>query len=274
MTAPLLQAVKLSAAYDSKRVLHEVTFPVEKGDIWGFIGPNGAGKTTLLRVLSGALPPAAGCLKLQGEDIASFRRRDLSRRIAFVPQALNMPVAFTVLEFVALGRTPHVSGWSRLTARDQAAIDKALDAVDLAGFEDRILDELSGGERHRALVAMALAQDPEILMLDEPTAHLDIHHAWKLMELIRRLNQEQGATVLLSTHDLNLAAEFCSRLLLLDQGKNAACGAPSDVLRPELLSRVYDYPLKVLRLEEDGALCIRPVSGRRGGGGGGGGGGK
>jgi iron complex transport system ATP-binding protein len=253
-----LLAEKISAAYDTRQVLHDVSFSIGKGTILGIIGPNGAGKTTLLRILSRALPPLNGSLYINGKNLGTIRRTDLSKWLAFVPQSLNMPMAFTVLEFVALGRTPHVSGWSRLSSRDRAAIDKSLTATDLLGFENRLLDELSAGERHRALVAMALAQTPEILLLDEPTAHLDIHHAWKLMEIIRRQNQEEGTTVILSTHDLNLAAEFCTQLLLLEKGHKVAFGPPLEVLKPEELSRVYEYPLKVLRMDED--LCVRPVS--------------
>ena len=168
-------------------------------------------------------------------------------------------MSFTVLEFAALGRTPHVSGWSRLSAGDRAAIGQALEATELSGFENRVIDELSAGERHRALVAMALAQEPKILLMDEPTAHLDIHHAWRLMEIIRRLNREKGTTVILSSHDLNLSAEFCGRLLLLEKGRTAAMGAASEALNSELLSRVYQYPLRVLALDGGPSLCIRPI---------------
>ncbi len=257
MSAPALQVDNLCAGYDGRPALHNISFTFEAGDCLGLIGPNGAGKTTLLRVLGGALPPASGAVRLQGDDLFRLSRRERSRKISFVPQQLHLPVAFSVLEFTALGRTPHVRGWSRLSRADRAAVEAALEAADLCGLEDRLLDELSGGERQRALVAMALAQEPDILLLDEPTAHLDIQHAWNLMDLIAKLHRERRVGVILSSHDLNLTAEYGTRLLLLDRGEMAALGPASEVMTPERLSRVYAHPLNILRLV-DGGLCVRP----------------
>jgi iron complex transport system ATP-binding protein len=242
-----LQVTDVTAGYGPKVVLRDLSCEVPEGDFLGLIGPNGSGKTTLLRVLSGVIPVSGGSVRVRGEDARSLRRRDLSRTVAFVPQLLNVPVAFTVAEFVALGRTPHTaSGWSRLSARDRAVLDEAMEMTDVRRLADCFMDELSAGEKQRAVVAMALAQEPQILLLDEPTAHLDIQHAWRLAELVHRLNRTKSMTVVFSSHDLNLAAEFCTSLLLLDKGRVAAQGAPSDVMKADVLSRVYEHPLEVI----------------------------
>lgn len=246
----------ISAGYGEKTILHEVSFSVATGTLLGIIGPNGAGKTTLLRVLGGDLPFSAGGLLVRGEDIRSFRRRELAQIVGYVPQTLDVPVAFTVAEFVAMGRMPYVSGWSRLSHEDDAAIRKAMEMTDILGLEGRLVDELSAGEKQRAVVAMALAQEPQILLLDEPTAHLDIQHAWNLMALIVKLNREHGVTVVLSSHDLNLAAEFCSHLLLMQEGRTVAHGTPQEVLEDDRLSRVYAHPLEIVSLQGDRRFVV------------------
>ena len=244
------------AGDSGKEVLHSISLSVFPGALLGIIGPNGAGKTTLLRVLGGALPFSAGSLLIHGKDVRLFRRRELAQIVGFVPQTLDVPVAFTVSEFVAMGRTPYISGWSRLSHEDDAAIRKAMEMTDIVGLENRLVDELSAGEKQRAVVAMALAQDPWILLLDEPTAHLDIQHAWNLMALIVKLNREHGVTVVLSSHDLNLAAEFCSHLLLMEQGRTVAHGTPSEVLDAETLSRVYEHPLEIVKIQGDRRFVV------------------
>ncbi len=260
MTAapPELELTGLTAGYADRTVLQDISCRVAGGDFLGVIGPNGAGKTTLLRVLSGILPPSGGRVLFGGSDLRGMGPRDLSRQIAFVPQSLNVPVAFSVEEFVALGRTPYLPGWARMSDRDREVVRGVIGSVDLRGQEERPLDELSAGERQRALVALALAQEPEILLLDEPTAHLDIQHAWGLMELVHDLNRSRGMTVVLSAHDLNLAAEFCSKLLLLEKGRIAAFGSPSEVVDAAVLSRVYEHPLEVVALGQRRRTIVLP----------------
>ena len=259
MPPPLhIEARAVCAGYGGLDVLHEVSLSVAPGEWVGLLGPNGAGKTTLLRVLSGAVRPWRGSVRLGGADLSGMKPRGLAQRLAFVPQALNVPVAFTVRDFVALGRRPHGAAWRPLTARDHAAVRAAIREADLEGMEERLVDELSAGERQRALIALALAQEPDILLLDEPTAHLDIQHAWGVLDLVRTLNRGRGMTVLFSSHDLNLAAAFGGRMALLDAGRVAADGPPGDVLAPALLSRVYRHPLDARRLE-DGRTIIWPA---------------
>ena len=249
MNGPLiLETRALAAGYGNKEILHDSSLRVAPGELIGLIGPNGAGKTTLLRVLSGELPTQRGQLQIGGSELSRLDRRTIARQLAFVPQTLNLPVAFTVRDFVELGRRPYGSAWSRLETHDHEAIRAALLHTDLEGMEYQLVDELSAGERQRALVALALAQEPQILLLDEPTAHLDIQHAWRLLDLVRTLNRERGTTVILSSHDLNLAAAFCRRLVLLDTGRIVADGPPDTVLTADTLTRIYRHSFEVVEL--------------------------
>ncbi len=248
----------ISAGYGDRVVLDDISFQVRTGSLVGLIGPNGAGKTTLLRVMSKSLPRRRGRLAVCGKDIRTFSRRALSREIAFVPQSLEAPAAFTVAEFAGMGRTPYVTGWARLSALDRSAVERAMEATDVSALAERTLGELSAGEKQRALLAMALAQEPRILLLDEPTAHLDIQHAWSLMEMIRTLNKSRKLTVVMSSHDLNLAADFCDELLLLEKGRLGGRGTPGEVLAEETLSRAYEYPLQVIDLKEHGRRFVVP----------------
>ncbi len=253
-----IEALGVTAGYGGLPVLTDVSCGVEEGDFVGLIGPNGAGKTTLLRVLNGTVPASGGTVTVRGREVASYPRRTLSRIMAFVPPYLNVPVAFTAAELVAVGRTPYMAGWSRLSGSDRAAIGRAMDMTDVAGFAERTFDELSAGEKQRVVLAMALAQEPGILLLDEPTAHLDIHHAWRLMGLVRDLNRKQGVTVVVSSHDLNLASEFCGRLLLMNRGRVEAAGRMEDVVRADVLSRVYGHALEVLKAGADQRTVVLP----------------
>lgn len=245
----VLEVDDATVLYGEREALTSVSLSLPGGGITGIIGPNGAGKTTLLRVLSGVVQPAEGRVLLDGRPLEETSRRDVSRQLAVVPQSVDIPVAYTVTELATLGRTPHLSGWQRETAADIAAVQRALEMAELEGFEDRLVDELSAGERQRALVAMALAQEPSILLLDEPTAHLDIQHAWHLAEIIGHLNRDRGVTVVMSLHDLNLAAEFCTDLVLLDRGRVVRRGVPADVLEAGELTRVYGHPVDVVNLD-------------------------
>lgn len=252
----ILEARDVGVRYGAHAALRGVSLRVGEGEMLGLIGPNGSGKTTLLRALSGAIRPTAGFVAVGGADIRAQDRRALARTLAHVPQAIEIPVAYSVAELVAMGRTPYVAGWAPLSADDRAAVVRAMELMEVSELADRAMDELSAGERQRAIVAMALAQEPRILLLDEPTAHLDIQHAWGLMELVARMNRERRLTVIVSLHDLGLAAEFCPRLLLLERGERVASGAASEVLKQEVLTRVYKHPIEIVR--RDARVLIVP----------------
>ncbi len=203
----------------------------------GLIGPNGSGKTTLLRAIGGLLP-YTGSLAFQGRQMSEWKPRPLARRLAFVRQATPISFDFTVREIVLLGRSPHKSFLERDTGTDHGMVNRALERVDLAGFADRSIHSLSGGERRRAFLAQALVQEADLLMLDEPTTHLDVHHQFRFLYLMREL-VESGRTTIVVFHDIELAARFSDILLVLVDGKIAASGEPSQVLTPKLMAAVF-----------------------------------
>lgn len=240
-----LSAVRATAGYRQTAVLHDLSLTAAPGEILGLIGPNGAGKTTLLRLLSGVHPPWSGRVLLGDQPLFGLAPRERARHIAFVPQGVTIPVPFTVADVAAMGRLPYIGGWAPLSAEDEVAVEQALEQVGLRDKANESIHALSAGEQQRALLALALAQEPRVLLLDEPTAHLDLHHAWRLMQLVRELARTQRLVVVLSTHDLSLAASTCTRLALLENGKLAAEGAREEVLRADLLTQVYGHPLTV-----------------------------
>ncbi len=251
--APILMAENLCAAYDTTQVLHEVNLSLLPGEMVGTLGPNGSGKSTLLRCLAGTLRPAAGHALLLGQDVAAITARQRARTIAVVPQQTAITFAFSVWDMVAMGRHAHLGLMQGLTTPDTQAITTALKQTDCAHLADRLVTELSGGELQRVIIARALAQEPQALLLDEPTAHLDINHQLDIGALLRSLNTEQGLTVLWVTHDLNLASEFCDRIVLLSAGHLVADGSPLEVITEPQLRAVY---------KSDLVVTTNPLSGR------------
>jgi iron complex transport system ATP-binding protein len=235
----VLSLKNVSAGYGRKLVVRDVTMHVPEGEFVGLIGPNGSGKTTLLRVISGVLAPFKGEVLLRDAPLKTIGKRRLAQMMACLPQELATDLAFTVREIVAMGRSPHLSRIGRETRKDAEAAEKAMALADIADIADRFMTEISGGERQRAFIAMCLAQEPQILLLDEPTSHLDVGHQLSLLDLVKRLNRRSGMTVVAVFHDLNLAAEYCDRLLLLHQGRAEALGSPKEVLTAEIIQRVY-----------------------------------
>lgn len=242
MTSPPVLSVRGAtfAYHPAAPVLRGVDLDVPAGAFLGIVGPNGAGKSTLLALLSGVLRPGAGEVRLEDRSLAEWKRRDVARRIAVVPQSEPMAFPYRVSEIVLMGRTPHLHGLlATETDEDRAAAARALDAVGIADLLCRPMNQLSGGERQMVLAARALAQEPGILLLDEPTASLDLAHQQALFRLLVRRNAEQGLTVVVVTHDLNLAALYCRSLAVLHGGRIAALGAPGDILKPDFLGNVY-----------------------------------
>jgi iron complex transport system ATP-binding protein len=221
-------------------VLAGLSLDVPAGGFLGIVGPNGAGKSTLLHLMTGALRPGRGGVELFGRPLPAWKRREIAGKIAVVPQSEPWSFPFRVMEIVLMGRTPHLRGLlATETDADREAAWRALEATGIAGLADRTLDRLSGGERQLVLVARALAQDPDILLLDEPTASLDLAHQQQVFRLLVRLNRERGLTVAAVTHDLNLAALYCDDMAVLHEGRIVVRGAPAEILQDALLSRVY-----------------------------------
>jgi iron complex transport system ATP-binding protein len=233
--------------------LRDLTCEVREGEILGIIGPNGSGKSTLLKLLGAILLPQHGGIRLQERALDSFPRRELARIVAYVPQQGQVVFPFRLAEFVLMGRFPHRQsggalgwfGWE--TAEDVRAAEQAMEAMEILHLADRTVSEVSGGERQRAFIARALAQAPRMLLLDEPTVFLDLRHQVDICAIVRRLNREQGLTVVWVSHDLNLAGQYCDRLLLLQEGSLVRLGVPSAVLQPEVIESVYRCPVLVDR---------------------------
>jgi len=237
--------------------LSTLSFEIAAGEIVGVIGPNSSGKTTLIRLLTRVLEPAAGEIRLEGAPLRQIARTDLARRVAVVPQGTMPQFPFTVGELVLMGRYPHGPGRYFESPRDRTVAREAMEATGVLELADLPFDHLSGGERQRAVIARALAQEPRLLVLDEPTAHLDLRYQAEAAALLRRLNQERGMTILLVSHDLNLAAEVCDRLLLLAAGRLAATGVPEAVLDESLLVSVFGCELIVDKSEATRRPVVR-----------------
>ncbi len=241
-------------------VLADVSAEIARGTVVGILGPNGSGKTTLLRLLSGTRRPTRGQVLLDGTPIDRIPRRLAARRIAVVPQETLLAFEYTVLEMVLMGRHPHLGMFELEGPADFAVVRDALAATGTAHLEDRRFSTLSGGEKQRVVIAAALAQASEILLLDEPTASLDLGYQLEVASLLTALNRERGVTVVISTHDLNLAATVCRELVLLRQGRVIATGATGDVLTPANVRQLYDVDADVHIHAASGHLVVVPIT--------------
>jgi iron complex transport system ATP-binding protein len=250
----------VTVALGGRPVVDGVDAAVAEGEWLALIGPNGAGKTTLLRAVAG-LVPFTGSIEIGGRRIEELRRSELSRLVAVVPQEPSTPPWMTVAEYVLLGRTPHLGPLAKEGRRDREAAARALARLDLVGYEERRLGTLSGGEKQRVVVARALAQEAQIILLDEPTAALDIGHQQQALELLDLLRGESGLTLVAAMHDLTLAAQYADRMVLLDAGKVAADGVPRDVLTETLIAGHYGASIDVVPV--GGRIAIVPRRGTR-----------
>jgi iron complex transport system ATP-binding protein len=241
-------------------VLDNVSADIGRGSIVGILGPNGSGKTTLLRLLSGTRRPTRGTVHLDGVPLERLSRRAIAQRMAVVPQETQLAFEYTVLEMVLMGRHPHLGLFELEGPSDFAVARDALAATGTAGLEDRRFSTLSGGEKQRVVIAAALAQSSEILLLDEPTASLDLGYQLEVASLLTGLNRERGVTIVVSTHDLNLAAGVCRELVMLRQGRVVAAGATRDVLTPGHVRELYDVNADVQVHALSGHLVVVPVS--------------
>jgi iron complex transport system ATP-binding protein len=243
---PAIRIHDLSFAYKDKPVLDGISLSIDKGEMIGLIGPNGSGKTTLLKIFSAVLT-ASGEVQLNGRNIRTYGRRELSRLFAMVPQESQILFPYTVAEIVLMGRASYHSPLALEGERDIEVARASMELTDCLSFADRYLHELSGGEKQRVIIARALAQEPEILLLDEPSAFLDLRHQVQVFELMRRLNRERGLTIVAALHDLNLAALFFPRLVMLREGKIYRDGSPKEVLTEETIEEIYGIKVRVER---------------------------
>jgi len=248
----------VSFSYESTPILKDVTFSVGQGEFLGVMGPNGSGKTTLLRCMCKVLEPRVGTVLIDGRDLRRFTRDEIAKTVGVVPQIPTVDAAFTVFEIVLMGRASHIGRFGAESARDLEVVEEALKMTDTLHLADRTFDELSGGERQRVIIARALAQEPRVLLLDEPTVHLDIKYQLELLELIERLNKQIGIVIVAVFHDLNLASQHCDSIILLHNGRIEAIGAPERVLTPESIRRIYGVDVVVKRHPVTNALHVAP----------------
>jgi iron complex transport system ATP-binding protein len=234
-----LSCSRLSVAYGSRKALSDFSLSLEQGEVRALIGPNGSGKSTALQALAGLIRPIGGRAEIDGRPISSMSRRDIARRLAFLPQQPSAPDEMTVEQLVRQGRFAHVGLFRSYGAKDEEAIDWALESTGLSGFADRGLRELSGGERQRAWISAALAQEAQILLLDEPTSFLDIGYQIEVLDLVHRLSRERGVSIVMAIHDLNQAMSICDRISLLDQGALVFDGDPKALAGAGLIEKVF-----------------------------------
>lgn len=244
MTA--LAAEELVVRRGDRTILDRVSVAVEPGGFLSIVGPNGSGKSTLLKALAGIWPTSAGSVTIGSKPLGNMNRREIAQRLAFVPQDIRMDFAFTVEEIVAMGRYPYRGRFEGATTNDRNAVDRALKRCDIQHLRKRFVTTLSGGERQRVAIARSLAGDPDVVLLDEPTASLDIQHNMEILDLCRAL-ADAGKAVVLATHDLNVVARYTSQVALVDAGKIAYAGSRDDVLTSKVLESVFRVETELLR---------------------------
>lgn len=254
----MLKVHDISFKYGSVPTLEGVGFEVGRGGSLGIVGPNGSGKTTLLRCMSRLLRPE-GIVLIEGRDISQWSVRDIARRVGVVPQRSNVTMGFTAFEVVLMGRTPHIRGLTFESEEDIAVVKRSMLATDTWHLRDRRMSDLSGGETQRVVIARALAQEPAILLMDEPTLHLDMGCQLEILDLVKRLCRENGMSVVSVYHDLNLASRYSDRLVLLKGGRILAAGEPGDVLAPGNIRDAYGVEVLVERHPVTGSLHVVPV---------------
>lgn len=245
MNAEMLKFSHVAAGYGDREILHDVTLSVEEGDFVGLIGSNGTGKSTLIKCISGLLPLTKGEITICGREQSLLKSRERARLVAVVPQSYHVDYDFTVEDIVMMGRNPYLGFGKREDERDFEIVKNAMEATNTEIFRGRLYNELSGGERQRVILARAIAQQPRVILLDEPTSALDIHHQIEVMELIARLNREEHMTVLAVLHDINMAARFCRRIVMLRDGTVTADGTPEEVVNRKNMEELYAMKLMV-----------------------------
>lgn len=259
MNNSIVKVENLLFAYNGEDILKGISLTLERGELLGIIGPNGSGKSTLIRLISGLISPRQGNVSLKERAISSYSRRDIARIIASVSQEIDRDFPFTVREIVAMGRAPYMGRFSVESEIDKKIIDEAITLTDISDYVSRFPYQLSGGERQRMLIARALAQEPEILLMDEPTSHLDLNHQIEINRLVMKLKEEKRMGVIYVTHDLNIAAECCDRVIMLKRGEIIAEGKPFDVINAGNINTVYGCDTIVDKNPETGRPRVTPL---------------
>ncbi len=252
----MIKLVSVSFAYNGKKTLDDTNLHIAKGEFVGVMGPNGAGKSTMLRLMSKVLTPSQGQVWVDGNPLEEISVQDLARKMAVLPAETFLAYDFTVEEVVRMGRAPHLGFFSDGGPRDADIVEEALTAVGIENLRGRNIHSLSSGERQRVFLAQALAQEPQIFLLDEPTVHLDIQHQLQTFRILKEWNQKRGMTIVVISHDLNIAGQFCSRLVMLHEGAVVVDGPPKEVLTEQHIRRVYEIHAQVMAHPKTGLPAI------------------
>ncbi len=259
-TPALIETQNLTFAYAEDPVLRDISINFQAGEFIGVIGPNGSGKSTLLKLIGGILPAPAGTVFFKNRELSRYKKKELAVAIAWIPQDKQMAFPFKVIDIVLMGRHPYLSPLSFEGEDDYRIAQEAMNQTQVLEFAERSFNEISGGEKQRVMIASAITQKPEVMLLDEPTSALDIKYQMEILNILKRLNEDENKSLMLAMHDLHLASKFCKRLILLKQGRVFCEGSPAEVLKKEILEEVYEVKVKIFNDDEDGSLLVVPVA--------------
>lgn len=255
-----IEAKNLKFSYRQSLVLKGLNFSIKKGAFVSIIGPNGSGKSTLLKTLNNLYMPDSGDILIEGKNVEAYRRRDLAKIIGFVPQETSIDYEFTVEDIVMMGRHPYKGRFQKEDKKDYKIVNDVMKMTNTFNFKDSLITEISGGERQRVIIAKALAQNPSIILLDEPTSHLDINHQIELLNLLRTLNREKGTTIVLVIHDINLAARFSDDIILLYDGEIIGSGNPEKVITVENIRKAYNLDVAIEKNKYTNTISLTPLN--------------
>jgi iron complex transport system ATP-binding protein len=249
----MIEMKKIKAGYSAEPVLREITGEINEADFCMIIGPNGAGKSTLLKTILGFLPLMDGDISIRGRSLQLWQNKELAKLISYIPQELTMQFDYPIYEMVLMGRFPYLGYWQTYSAKDREYCEQALYKMDLNQMKDKMYSQLSGGEKQRVAVARALAQQAQVLLMDEAFSHLDLNHQMELMKILKQINKEEKKTVVVVSHNVNLAAEYSQRVIMIKNGNILADGSPEEVITAENLSKLYNAKMQIVK---------NPISGK------------
>ncbi|HEY9061701.1 MAG TPA: ABC transporter ATP-binding protein [Pseudobacteroides sp.] len=256
----LITIEKLNWVYGHNKVLDDISLTIYEGGVYGIIGPNGSGKTTLLKNMARCLMPEKGSIHLNEKDLTQFSNNTLAKEIAYVPQSTDMEFEFSVMDMVLMGRSPYIKRFQSESTSDINIAENAMKVTNTWHLRDKNINMISGGERQRVIIARALAQKTNIMLLDEPVSQLDIHHQIEILDILKRLSMDKKVSVILSLHDLNMAAQFCDKLILMDKGKIFKEGLPHDIIKEDIVYSVYGVKAIVMKNPVTGTPHLIPYS--------------